>query len=183
VAASAQPVLPSSLGLLEDRFEPLAVATDTIGLGMAAQFRAQGPLLLVQWRMAMLTTPCPYPFPQPAQAFPDRLPLDDPVSTACLGPIVGKSQHVACPLAPCRGGSAWRPLERKPHRLFGRNAQAKAMQTLRQDVHDPVGVRFSREADDTIIGTTRPTAPALHPGLHLLDKPFVQDMMQQYVGS
>jgi hypothetical protein len=57
------------------------------------------------------------------------------------------------------------------------------MQTLRQDVLDPVGVRFSREAEDTIIGKTRHKAPALHPGLNLLDKPFVQDMMQQYVGS
>jgi len=47
------------------------------------------------------------------------------------------------------------------------------MQTLRQDVHDPVGVRFSREADDKIIGKTRQEAPALHPGLHVLDKPFV----------
>jgi hypothetical protein len=62
------------------------------------------------------------------------------------------------------------------------HGQAKAMQTLRQDVHDPVGVRFSREADDKIIGKTRHKAPALHPGLHLLDKPFVQDMMQKYVG-
>ena len=142
VAASAPPVLPSSLGMLEDRFEPLEVATDTLVLVMAPQFRAQGPIRLVQWRMAMLTTPCPYPFHTPAQAFPDRLPLDDPVSTACLGPIVGKSQQVECPRAPCRGGSAWRPLERKQHRLFGMNGQAKAMKTLRQDVHDPVGVRF-----------------------------------------
>jgi hypothetical protein len=183
VAASAQPVLPSSLGILEDRFEHLDVATDTLVLVMAAQFRAQGPILLVQGRMAILPTPCPDPFHTPAQAFPDRLPLDDPVSTACLGPIGGTSQNVACPLAPCRGGSAWRPLERTQHRLFGMNGQATAMQTLRQDVHDPVGVRFERDANDTIIGKTRHQAPALHPGLHLLDTPCVQDMMPQYVGS
>src|SRR5438132_1664243 len=93
VAASAQPVWPSSLGILADRFEPLAVATDTIVLVMAAQFRAQSPILRVQWRMALRTTPWPYPFHTPAQAFPDRLPLDDPVSTAWLGPRVGKSQQ------------------------------------------------------------------------------------------
>src|SRR5882672_11831056 len=152
VAASAPPVVPSSLGLLADRCEPRAVATDTIVWGMAAPCRAQGPRRLVQWRLALLTTPWPYPFPQPAQAFPDRLPLDDPVSTACRGPIVGKSQHVACPRAPCRGGSAWRPRERKPPRLCGRNGQAQALQTLRHDVQDPVGVRFAREADETLIG-------------------------------
>jgi hypothetical protein len=53
------------------------------------------------------------------------------------------------------------------------NGQAKAMKTLRQDVHDPVGVRFSLEAEDEIIGKTRHKAPALHPGLHHLDKPVV----------
>src|SRR2546422_4730934 len=121
VAASAQPVLPSSLGILEDRFEHLEVATDTIVLVMAAQFRAQGPILLVQWRMAILTTPCPYPFHKPAQAFPDRLPLDDPVSTACLGPIVGKSQKVECTLAVRRSLSTWRLFALDQHRLFGMN--------------------------------------------------------------
>ena len=38
VAASAQPVLPSSLGVLEEDFEPLKIATYTIILVMAAQF-------------------------------------------------------------------------------------------------------------------------------------------------
>src|SRR5262249_29182431 len=133
--------------LLEDRFEHLEVATDTLVLVMAAQFRAQGPILLVQWRMAILTTPCPYPCHKPAPAVRDRLPLDDPVSTACLGPRVGISQKVECPLAPCRGGSAWRPLERQHPRLFGMHGQAQTMKTLRQDVHDPVGVRVYREAE------------------------------------
>ena len=39
VAASAQPVAPSPLGMLEDHFEPLEVATDTIVLVIATQFR------------------------------------------------------------------------------------------------------------------------------------------------
>src|SRR5262245_10220884 len=117
VAASAQPVWPSSLGILENRFEPRAMATDTIVLVRAAPFRAHGPIRLLEWRRAMLTTPCPYPFHKPAQAFPDRLPLDDPVAAACRGPRVGKSQKVEGPLAPCRGGLGWRPLERTHHRL------------------------------------------------------------------
>jgi hypothetical protein len=152
VAASAQPVLPSSPSMLADHFEPLEIATDTIVLVRAAPFRAQDPILLLEWCMAVLTTPCPDPFPQPAQAFPDCLPLDDPVSTARLGPIVGKSQKVACPLAPCRGGSAWRPLERKQHRLFGMHGQAKAMEALRPDVHDLMGIRFALAAEDMPVG-------------------------------
>jgi hypothetical protein len=31
------------------------------------------------------------------------------------------------------------------------------------------------------IGKTRQKAPALHPGLHVFDKPFVQDPMQEYI--
>ena len=38
VAASAQPVLPSALGVLEEDFAPLKIATSTIILVMAAQF-------------------------------------------------------------------------------------------------------------------------------------------------
>ena len=38
VAASAQPVLPSSLSMLEDDFEHLKIATYTIILVRAAQF-------------------------------------------------------------------------------------------------------------------------------------------------
>ena len=158
------------------------MATDTIVVGMAAQFRAQGPLLLLEWRMAMLTTPWPYPLHNPAQAFPARLPLDDPVSTACRGPIVGQSKQVECALAPCQGGSVWWPLERTQPRLVGMHGQAQALQTLRQDGHDPVGVRFSLAAADTILGKTRPQAPALPPGSNPLAQPFVQDIMQAYVG-
>jgi hypothetical protein len=39
VAASAQPVAPSPLGMLEDHFEPFEIATDTIILVVATQFQ------------------------------------------------------------------------------------------------------------------------------------------------
>ena len=38
VAASAPPVLPSALGVLDEAFEPLHIATSPILLVMAAQF-------------------------------------------------------------------------------------------------------------------------------------------------
>ena len=182
-AASAPPVWPSALGRREDRFEPLAIATDTSVLVVASQWRAQGPLRLLEWRLAILPTPGPYPLHTPAPPCPDRLALDAPVSTAGRGPIGGKAQQGDCPLAPCRGGAVWRPLARTQHRLCGLNGPAQALKTLRQDGHDPVGVRFARAAEDTIIGTTRHTAPALHPGLPHRDAPFVPDIRQAYVGS
>jgi hypothetical protein len=77
------------LGMLEDDFKPLEVATYTIVVVVATQFRTECPVLLSQWFMAILTTPYPYPFHKPTQSFPDCLALDDPVPTACFGPIVG----------------------------------------------------------------------------------------------
>ena len=182
-AASAQPVLPRSLGIREDRVEPLAMATDTIVWVRATQLRAPGPILLLEWRLAILSTPCPSPLHKPAPALPDRLPLDDPVSPARRGPRVGQSQQVACPRAPCRGGAVWRPLERTHHRRCGMHGPAKALTALRPDVQDPVGVRVSREAEEKILGKTRHNAPALHPGLPHLDTPCVQDILQEYVSS
>src|SRR5438132_11731168 len=179
VAASAQPVAPSPLGRLEDHFEPLAIATDTLGVVLATQFQTSRLLLLVPWRLAVVTTPCPERSHQPAQPFPDRLALDDPVSTACRGPIVGKAEQVEAPHAPCRWLSSWRLLERHERRLFGMNGQAEAGNPLRQDGHPSAGVRFQLAADDTIIGKTRQQAPALPPGLHVFDTPCVHDPMQE----
>jgi hypothetical protein len=181
VAAPAQPVLPRTLGMLEDDFEPLEVATYTIVLVIATQFQTSGLLLLLEWRMAVFTTPRPYPFHEPTQAFPDRLPLDDPVATACLGPIVGQSEQVEGPRAPRRLVATWWPLERSQHRLFAMHGQAETGQPPREDFHHPAGVGFQLAADDTIIGTTRYEAPALHPGVHVFDTPFVQDPMQEYM--
>src|SRR2546425_1342771 len=181
VAAPAEPVLPRTLGMLENDFEPLEVATYPIVLVIATQFQTSGLLLLLEWRMAVFTTPCPYPFHKPTQAFPNCLPLDDPVSTACLGPIVGKSEQVEGPLAPGRLVATWWPLERSQHRLFGMNGQAETGKPPREDFHHPAGVGFQLEADDKIIGKTRYKAPALHPGAHVFDKPFVQDPMQEYI--
>src|SRR6266516_4808054 len=131
--------------------------------------------------MAVFTAPCPYLFHTPAQSFPYRLALDDPVSTACFGPIVGKSQKVEAPLAPGRFVSTRRPLELNQHRLFGMNGQTEAIEPLRQDRHNPAGVFFSLASDDEIIRKTHHKTSALHPGLDVLDKPVVQDLMQEYI--
>ena len=133
--------------------------------------------------MAVFTPPCPYPLHTPTQAFPDCLPLDDPVSTACLGPIVGQAEQVEGPRAPGRLVATWRPLERRQHRLCGMHGQAETGKPPREDFHHPAGVGFQRAADDTSIGKTRDKAPALHPGGHVFDKPFVQDPMQEYLDT
>src|SRR4029434_11052484 len=89
VAASAQPVAPSPLGMLEDHVEHCEIATDTIVVVVATPFRTERPILLLPWRMAVGRTPCPKRLHNPAQSFPDRFALEDPVATACFGPRVG----------------------------------------------------------------------------------------------
>src|SRR6266849_3748518 len=162
--------------MLADGFEHLAVATYTIVLVMAAQFRPSRPRRLLPWLMAVLTTPCPSLFHTPTQSFPDRLALDDPVSTACFGPIVGKAQKGEAPLAPGRLVSTRRPLELNPHRLFGMHGQTEAIEPLRPDRHNPAGVCFQLASDDAIIRKTPHKTSALHPGLDVLDKPVIQDL-------
>ncbi len=68
--------------------------------------------------MAVISTPCPYPFHKPAQTLGDRLTLDDPVSTACFGPVVGKSEKLEGPLAPRRVLSTQWLIEPNQRRLF-----------------------------------------------------------------
>src|SRR5215475_9339567 len=126
---------------------------------IATQFRTQHPILLGQWRMAVLPAPCPYSFHKPAEALPDRLSLDDPVSTACFGPIVGKSEKVECPLAPRRVLATQWLIERNQCRLFGMHGEVKATKPLRQDHHHPLGVGFRLEADEKIIGKTTEKTP------------------------
>src|SRR5262245_25664305 len=133
--------------------------------------------------MAVLTTPCPALFHKPPQAFPDRLALDDPVALACFAPIVGKSEKVKCTRAPCRLVAAWRPLERNQRRFLRMNSEAETGEAFRQDCHNPAGIDFALTADDKIIGTAAQKTSALHPGVDVLDQPFVQDMMQEYIGE
>jgi hypothetical protein len=122
--------------------------------------------------MAVFTTPRPSPLHAPTQAFPARLPLDDPVSTACLGPLVGKSEKGEGPRAPRRWVATWWPLERSQPRLFGMHGPAETGKPPREDCPHPAGVGFQREADDTIIGKTRDKAPAVHPGGARLGQPI-----------
>ena len=63
------------------------------------------------------------------------------------------------------------------------NGAVETAKSLRQDRHDPLGIGFRLAADDEIIGKTGAKTPPLHPGLHLCDKPFIQDVMQEYVGQ
>jgi len=132
--------------------------------------------------MAVFTTPCPALFHKPTQAFPNRLALDDPVSLACFAPIVGKSEEIKCTRTPCRWVAAWRSLERNQRRLLRMNGEAETDEAFRQHVHNPAGIGFALTADDEIIGKARQKTVALHPGVDVLDKPFVQDMMQEYIG-
>jgi hypothetical protein len=62
------------------------------------------------------------------------------------------------------------------------NGEAETDEAFRQDCHNPAGIGFALAADDKIIGKASQKTMALHPGEDVLDKPFVQDMMQEYIG-
>src|SRR5215467_15533213 len=148
--------------MLENNIQHLEIATYPIILVVAPQFRTSHPMLLVEWCMAVVTTPCPALFHKPAEAFPDRLALDDPVSLACFAPIVGKSEKDKCTRAPCRLVAAWRPLERNPRRFLRMNGEAETGEAFRQDFHNPAGIGFALTADDKIIGKATQKTSALH---------------------
>ena len=183
MATTTQPVSPSPPGMLKDGSQCLEVATYTMIAVIATQFRTQHPILLGQWRMAVLPAPCPYSFHKPAEALPTGLPLDDPVSTACFGPIVGTSEKVECPRAPGRVLTTQGLIARNQRRLFGMNGQTETVEPLWQDGHHPARVGFQLAADDEIIGKTSEKTPPLQAGLPLCDNPFIQDVMQEYVGQ
>jgi hypothetical protein len=182
VAAAAQPVAPSPLGMLEDPCEPCAMAPETLGVGGATQFRTARPILRVPGRLALVTTPCPNRLPTPAQAFPDRLAREAPVSTACCGPRVGQSKPGEAPRPPGRCRATWRPLERHQRRLFGMHGQTATVEALRQAGQHPARGGCQRAAAEAIRGQARHTAPALPPGRHVLDTPCVQDLRQAHGG-
>src|SRR5258708_101359 len=133
--------------------------------------------------MAVFTTPGPALFHKPTQAFPNRLALDDPVSLACFAPIVGKSEEITWTRPPCRWVAAWPSLARNQRRLLRINGEGERAEGFRPHVNKRGGIGFALTADDAILGTARQTTVALHPGVDGLDKPFVQDMRQEYIGE
>ena len=82
MTASAEPVAPGTLGVLEDHLEWLVVAADTVILIIPAQLGAQCLLLLIDILMAVLATPLPDRFNKASQTFPYGFPLDNPVTPA-----------------------------------------------------------------------------------------------------
>ena len=101
--------------------------------------------------MAVLTTPGPYPFHKPAKAFPYRLALDNPESTARLRPIMGKPEKVEAIRVFRHFLSKGRLIEIDQRRLFGMNGQVETIESLRQDFHDSDSVLFQFESDDEVI--------------------------------
>ena len=67
--------------------------------------------------------------------------------------------------------AAWRSLERNQRRFLGMHGEAETDEAFRQDCHHPAG-----------IGKASQKTVALPPGEDVLDKPFVQAMMQEYIG-
>ena len=96
---------------------------------------------------------------------------------------MGQSKKVACAVPVLRTLAGIRFPERSQRRLRGMNAQAKAGKPLRQYVHDLASVCFDCAPDDAIIGIAYEEASALPPWPHFALKPFIEDMMQEYISS
>jgi hypothetical protein len=62
-------------------------------------------------------------------------------------------------------------------------AQAKARKPLGQHGHDPPGIPFQLAADDTVIRTAEQKASSLHAGPYFLLEPFIQHMVEEYIGK
>jgi hypothetical protein len=62
------------------------------------------------------------------------------------------------------------------------HTQAKARTPLWEYGHNLASVCFCRAPNDKVIGKAEQETVALHPWSHVALKPFIQDMMQEYIG-
>jgi hypothetical protein len=63
------------------------------------------------------------------------------------------------------------------------NTQAKAGTPLWEYRPDLLRLRFQLAADDQVIGKTAQEAAALQSGLYLALEPFLQHMLEEYIGQ
>ena len=63
------------------------------------------------------------------------------------------------------------------------DGQSVLREAFRQDFHDPFRIVFTLKADDKVIGKPHDKAMPAHPWLHFVDEPFIQYMVQEYIGE
>ena len=133
--------------------------------------------------MALAPTPAPSRLGRATQALTGCLAFAHPISPACLRPVVGQSENVACAVSRCRARAGARVAARHPRRLLRMKAHTDAGTPLREHRHDPSDVRVPLAAAATVIGQTGQKASPLQTGRDLVLAPRIQDMRQAHSGQ
>jgi hypothetical protein len=130
-----------------------------------------------------VATPLPQRLLGPPEPFPGCSAVDDPKPPTGSCPVMGEAEQLECavPLRP--GLAGLRLSEPDQRRLRWMNAQAKAGKPLWSYAHDLLSVRFQLAADDKVIRNTGQEAASLQSGLYLTLEPFIQHMMEEYIGQ
>jgi hypothetical protein len=168
--------------MLENALQHTLVAPYPIVLEVATQFLAPHPVLGWQGCMTRVTTPLPEQLLGSAYAFTGRLPLDDPVAPARFRPEMGKSEKLECAVPRVGILVEFRLPKRNQRGLRGMNGETKAVEPLRQYVHESAGVVFPFKADDELIRETNQEASPFHPWFDLVLVPFIQYLVKEYIG-
>jgi len=133
--------------------------------------------------MPVVATPLPQRLLGTPEPFPGCSAFDDPKPPTCSCPVMGEAEKRAWAV-PMRPGLAGFGLpEHDQRRLRWMNTQAKAGKPLWSYAHDLLSVRFQRAADDKVIRKTGQKAASLQPRLYLALEPFIQHMMEEYIGQ
>src|SRR5215510_11730438 len=96
---------------------------------------------------------------------------------------MGESEKLEGAVPRVGGLSTGRLPERNQPRLLRVNGQPKARKALGQYHHDPARVLFPLAPNDKVIGEPQQEAAALHPGLYVADKPFIQHGVQESIAQ
>jgi hypothetical protein len=96
---------------------------------------------------------------------------------------MGEAEQLACAVPRHRDLAGFRLSEPDQRRLRWMNTQAKAAKLLGPYAHELLRLRFQRAPDDQVIRKAGQAAAALEPGTCLALEPFIQPLMEDYIGQ
>jgi hypothetical protein len=133
--------------------------------------------------MTVVATPLPQRLLGPPEPFPGCSAFDDPKPPTCSCPVMGEAEKRDCAVPMRRYLTGFGLPEYDQRRLRWMNAPAKAGKPLWSYAHDLLSVRFQLTADDKVISKTGQEASSLQPGLDLVLEPFLQHVLEEYIGK
>src|SRR6056297_21573 len=113
------------------------------------------------------------------------LEFDNPVTVLGPRPVVGESQKVKCSRAIVGSisvlGLARRWTEGYEFRLGGMDCQTVLAKTLRDDIHDTLGITLVAETDHEIIRIADQEGTSVKTRFDFLLEPKIQHIVQEHV--